>query len=137
MTTAILLALKSFWVPIAFLILVALGYAGFELEQSRVESAKAKEVVAEQKLKQAQNTIDTLKAEIENQNEAIGLWIKTAKDLKMQRDHFLELGDKAGATIVTKFSKVYVPVAVPAKCEQAVAAGAVNAAQVGKLYRSQ
>lgn len=134
--TFLLPLLKTFWAPVALALLLGLGYVGFEAEQTRVEHAQLAQQKAEADLRLSQATVSDLKGQIVHQNEAIDVWIKTAADLKAQRDHLLEKAETAGVTVVTKFVTQYKPVPVGATCALAVAAGAVNAAQIGQLYGS-
>jgi len=134
--TFLLPLLKTFWAPVALALLLGLGYVGFEAEQARVEHAQAQTVKAQGELRQANLSIDNLKGQIGDQNKAIDNLIATAATLKAQRDHLLDVADKAGVTVVTKFVTQYKPVPVGATCALAVAAGAVNAAQIGQLYGS-
>lgn len=134
--TFLLPLLKTFWAPVALALLLGLGYVGFEAEQARVEHAQTQTVKAQGELRQANLSIDNLKGQIGDQNKAIDNLIATAATLKAQRDHLLDVADKAGVTVVTKFVTQYKPVPVGATCALAVAAGAVNAAQIGQLYGS-
>lgn len=137
MLAILLPLLKGLWAPIAIAALLGLGWLGYDAEEARVEHAKVAQTKAEGDLRLSTLTVADLKGQIVHQNEAIAMWMKAAADLKAQRDHLLEKAETAGATVVTQFVTKYKPVPIGATCALAVAAGAVNAAQVGQLYKAQ
>ena len=119
--------LLRYWKPLAFVVMVAGLFAFGKVEQiekdkwqARAESMKAENLALGRMIDQQNASIEALKA-------------AQAKALADARAK-VKAAQARAAKVEVEWRTQYVPVKVPTECHAAVAAGAQNAAQIGKLF---
>ena len=114
--------LLRYWKPLAFVVMVAGLFAFGKIEQleKRAEAMKAENLALGKFLDEQNAGIAKLKA----------VQAKALADAQAQA----KAAQAQAAKVRVKWRTQYVPVKVPTDCHQAVAAGAQNAAQIGKLF---
>lgn len=119
--------LLRYWKPLAFVVMVA-GLSAFgkveQLEkekwQQRAEAMKAENLALGKFLDEQNAGIAKLKA----------MQAKALADAQAQA----KAAQARASKVEVKWRTQYVPVKVPTECHAAVAAGAQNATQIGKLF---
>lgn len=115
--------LKKIWwiVPILLLGLVIWWQKGVE---TRLRGQVAGDEAA----------ISLYAGKIELQNQQVVSLEAAGKAAKVQAERVVVVREKAASRVVVKWRTQLVPVTVPTDCAGAVAAGATNAAQIGRLF---
>ena len=123
MISLLLGVLKKVWwiVPILLLLLVVWWQRG---EEGRLRG----------QIKLDEAAISLYAGKIELQNQQV-LDLQKAGELAASQAQKVKIvREKAAERVVVKWKTQLVPVTVPTDCAGAVSAGAVNAAQIGKLF---
>lgn len=119
--------LEVWWKPIAVAIACVIVFLGLKAEQVRVEhlhatiaELNAQLEMADAKIKQQNQAIDTLKAAGKEQQETIEGLAKEAQ--------------QAAGRVEVQWKTKYVPMPIPQECTAAVSAGAKNASAAARLF---
>jgi uncharacterized coiled-coil protein SlyX len=114
--------LLKFWKAVLVLLLLGLGAIYVHVENARVRRLTAQ--------------VATDAATIAQQNAAVQE-LKAAGDKQQAQINTLQqAAAQQAAKVVVQWKTKYVPTPIPAECSAAVAAAAVNAAEVASLYQN-